>query len=109
MRKTLLASVISIAAVCSFSASVLAWEPNGNSLDAAVQTGDFSGYLARASAWLNEKTPAALNETSLAPLLKDPDFLSVLDQRQLIAKTGAARLAAFAKADAANREFLAGC
>lgn len=94
-------------AAVAFAAPVRALEPNAVETDAAVQSGDFADCLARTTAWLNEKTLAAADETSLVALLTDPAFLAVLDQRQLIAKTGADKLAAFAKTDAAHREFLA--
>ena len=75
-------------------------------MDAAIKNGDFAGYLADATAWLNQKTPAKPDANALAALLKDPVFLTVLDQRQLIAKTGADKLGAFAKAEPANQAFL---
>ena len=39
-------------------ASLYAWEPSGKDLDAAIHSGDFSGYFANISAWLNQKAPA---------------------------------------------------
>lgn len=86
--------------------NIHAWEPSPKDLDAAINAGDFTGYLANTSTWLNQKVPATLNETALGTLLKDPAFFSALDQWQLIAKTGADKLGAFAKADPANRAFL---
>jgi len=87
----------------AFAAPVRALEPNAVETDAAVQSGDFADCLARTTAWLNEKTLAAADETSLVALLTDPAFLAVLDQRQLIAKTGADKLAAFAKTGLVER------
>ncbi|MCY3019439.1 MAG: hypothetical protein NTW87_10495 [Planctomycetota bacterium] len=86
--------------------SAQAWEPNANDLDAAVNTGAFGAYYANISSWLNQRLPPTLNEASLAELLKDPLFLATLHQRQLISKTGAEKLGAFAKADPANQTFL---
>ena len=72
-----------------------AWEPSAKELDAAISSGDFAGYLAGATTWLNQKAPAKPDEPALAALLKDPAFRTVLDQRQLIAKkTGADPLSA---------------
>ena len=73
-------------------------------MDAAIKTGDFAGYLNNLNTWLNQ--PAPLVEATLLTRLKEPVFLAALDQRQLIAKTGADKLAAFAKADPANPAFL---
>ena len=92
---------------CSAVTKVHAWEPGGIDLDAAIKSGDFGTYLTNATTWLKEKAPAKPDEKSAATLLKDLIFLSVLDQRQLIAKTGADKLGAFAKADPANQAFLA--
>ena len=104
--KSTVKSVIAGALLCSLSAPLSAGEPNASELDAAIMTGDFAGYLAGATVWLNQKTPAKPDESALATLLKDPVFRTVLDQRQLIAKTGADKLGAFARADPAHREFL---
>ncbi len=89
-------------------ANVYAWQPGGDSLAQAINTGDFAGYLTGADAWLNQKAPAGagITEAALAGLLKAPAFLSTLDQRHLIAKTGANELGAFAKATPANKVFL---
>lgn len=87
-----------------------AWEPNAGDLDAAIKTGDFGGYFANVSAWLNRRAPAApggFTEESMKALLKDPVFVNALDQRQLIARCDVTNLNAFARADAANPEFLA--
>jgi hypothetical protein len=83
-----------------------AWEPSAKELDAAVSSGDFAGYLAGATTWLNQKAPAKPDEPALAALLKDPAFRTVLGQRQLIAKTGTDPLSAYAKAATANAAFL---
>ena len=83
-----------------------AWEPSAKELDTAISSGDFAGYLAGATTWLNQKAPAKPDENTLATLLKDPALRSVLAQRQLIAKTGADQLTAYAKAAPANAVFL---
>ena len=83
-----------------------AWEPNAKELDAAINSGDIAGYLTSATTWLNQKVPAKPDESALSTLLRDPAFRAVIDQRQLIAKTGADQLAAYAKAAPANAAFL---
>lgn len=92
--------------LCLHAAPLQAWEPNAKELDAAIGSGDFAGYLTNASAWLNARVPANPDDKTLATVLKEPVVLTVLDQRQLIAKTGAVPLGALAKAEPANREFL---
>ena len=90
--------------------SSCAWEPNASDLDTAIKAGDFGGYLANITAWLNQKVPSAasgVSVESMKSLLKDPAFVNALDQRQLISKVGADKIGAFAKADPANPEFLA--
>ncbi|MEI8372842.1 MAG: hypothetical protein WCJ35_08415 [Planctomycetota bacterium] len=86
-----------------------AWEPNAKDLDAAISVGDFSGYQANISAWLNQKVPAdssGISEAAMKTLLKDPVLANTLDQWQLITKCSAGKIGAFAKADSANRKFL---
>ena len=90
--------------LCLLAAPAHAWEPNAKELDNAIQTGDFAGYLKQADAWLNQLGKPV--EAPLMALLKDPAFVNALDQRQLIAKTGAEQLGAFAKAAPANQAFL---
>ncbi|MCF7674790.1 MAG: hypothetical protein K9M97_05560, partial [Akkermansiaceae bacterium] len=92
--------------LCALPAPLHAWEPNAKDLDTAIKSGDFSGYLTNTTAWLDQKTPPKPGENALGALLKDPVLLMVLDQRQLIARTGAAELGSFAKADPANQAFL---
>ena len=92
--------------LCSLSVSLQAAEPNTSALEGAINSGDFSAYLADANVWLEKKTPANPTQASLVALLKDPVYRTVLDQRQFIAKTGSDKLAEFAKADPVNREFL---
>lgn len=75
-------------------------------VDAAIKSGNFGAYLNDATAWLKTQAAGKNNEAALAALLKDPAFARTLDQRQLIAKVGADKLAAFAKADPANATFL---
>ena len=87
-----------------------AWEPNANDLDTAIQSGDFTGYFGNISTWLNQKAPAdpgKISEATTKALLKNPVFANTLDQRQLLSKLGVDKIGAFAKADPANRGFLA--
>jgi len=87
-----------------------AWEPNTSDSTTAINTGDFTGYFANISAWLNRKTPAGpgnISGATMTRLLKPPVFLNTLDQRQLIVKHGVENVGAFAKASPANRRFLA--
>lgn len=91
-------------------ATAYAWEPNAGDQHTAIKAGDFGGYFANISAWLNRKAPAApggITEESMKGILDDPVFVRALDQRQFIARCGVTNLNAFAKADAANPEFLA--
>jgi len=99
-------SFLAAALLGPLASALHAWQPNASDLDAAVKAGDFKGYLASATAWLNQKTPTTPDAAAMAKLLQDPLVLLALDQRQLIAKTGADQLAAFAKADPANQTFL---
>lgn len=91
------------------SAPLPAWEPNARDLDAAIGGGDFSAYFSNLTAWLGRKAPAdpaKLTHPFLTKILGDPVVAQALAQRQFIAKAGAAQLAAFARADAANKPFL---
>ena len=99
-------SLIVTALLGSLSARLHAWEPNAKDLDSAINSGDFAGYLTNVTTWLDQKAPAQPSEAALETLLKNPMFLMALDQRQLIAKTGADRVGDFAKADSANPAFL---
>ena len=84
--------------------------PNAGDLDKAVNAGDFGGYFADISAWLNQRAPAdpsRISALAMKSLLKDAAFAKALAQRQLIAKLGAGQIGAFAKADRKNRTFLA--
>ncbi len=98
--QSLLAGVL----CCLPSLPLHAGAPTAADVDKAVRSGDFAAYLANATAWLNQS--GNLAEGPLLAILKDPAFLTTLDQRQFIAKTGADKLAAFAKADPANAAFL---
>jgi len=101
--------VIAAVLLLALPLAVRAWAPNSQDLEAAIRAGDFSGYYAKISAWLDRKTPDDADQISLAttkPLIKDPVFRKTLDQRQFIAKHGVDKISAFAK-DKANREFLA--
>lgn len=106
LGKSAIKSLITCSILWSLPAPLHAWEPNATDLEAAVKSGDCGGYLANATAWLNQKAPAKAAETALLALLKDPVFANTLAQRQLIFKTGADKLGAFAKADPANQAFL---
>ena len=101
-RKYLVATVL----LGSLASPLHAWEPCAKELDTAISSGDFAGYLAGATTWLNQKAPAKPDENSLVTLLKEPALRTVLAQRQLIAKTGADQLSAYAKAAPANAAFL---
>lgn len=106
MNQNILKSVIVSALLFPLATALHAWEPNDKELDAAIQRGDFADYLAKVTPWLNQKIPANPDEKALVALLKDPAFRTVLDQRQLIVKTGADKLGVFTKADPANKAFL---
>jgi len=103
-RSRTLKSLLAGTLLCSLAAPLHAAAPSAQDLDTAIKAGDFTGYLRDTTAWLNQS--GTLAEARLLELLKDPAFVSALDQRQLIAKTGADKLGAFAKADAANPAFL---
>ncbi len=110
IRKT---KTVGLIIVCGMAllltGSAYAWEPGDKSLDAAVNGGDFTGYLANISAWLDQKAPVDMgkaSEAAMKALIKDPAFRNALDQRQFIVSHGAAKLDAFAKVQA-NRAFLA--
>jgi len=100
--------LLGMAALAALPTSARAWEPNDGDLAEAIKAGDFTGYLANISAWLNGKTPAAdkISEPAMLGLLKDPVVAKTLAQRQFIAKHGADKLGEFAKADPANAKFL---
>jgi len=112
MKKTSIRIVRSLAACAllhSLSGPLLAWEPNAGDLDRAISGGDFSGYLTNLSSWLGQQVPAdpaQLTHPALTHLIESPVIAPVLAQRQFIAKVGPVQLAAFAKADAANKAFL---
>ena len=94
----------------SLPMNAYAWEPNAKDLDTAITTGDFTGYFSNISTWLSQKVPAdpgKISEATAKALLKDPVFVNTLDQRQLISRLGVDKIGAFAKADSANRGFLA--
>ena len=87
-----------------------AWEPDGGDLTRAINTGDFGGYFANISTWLDRKTPgdpAGISNAAMTRLLKDPAFLHALARRQLLVKHGVEKIGAFSKAGPANRRFLA--
>ena len=99
-------SVIAAALLCFLSFPLHAGDSIERELDAAIKTGDFAGYLTKATTWLDEETPPEPTKAALEALLKDSASLTVLDQRHLIAKTGADKLGTLAKANPANQAFL---
>jgi hypothetical protein len=110
--RTLKKETVRLLIVCivflSLPGNLHAWQPNPNDLDAAINTGDFAGYFADISAWLDQKTPADLgkiSEATMKDLIKDPVFRNTLDQRQFMEKHGVANISNFAKVEA-NRTFL---
>ena len=105
-RNTALRSLLTCTLLCVLPAQTHAWKPNVSDLNSAISLGDFAEYLNNTSACLNQKAPAKPSEAALATLLKEPTFALALAERQLIAKTGADKLAAFAKADPSNAAFL---
>ena len=105
-RSTTFGPLLTCTLLGLLSVQLHAWEPNVEDLKSAISSGDFTQYLNNASAWLNQKAPAQLSQAALAALLKEPSFALTLAEQQLIAKTGADKLAAFAKADPTNAAFL---
>lgn len=83
-----------------------AWEPNEKAIDDAVAGGDFGSYLTNTVQWLNAKAPAAVTADTLKSLLKDPVFISAVDQYRFISLCGPGTLGTFAKADQGNQAFL---
>lgn len=83
-----------------------AWEPGGADLDKAIAEGTFAAYQESASAFLAAKAAGKTDQAALGALIEDPQVRAAIDQRQLIAKCGADKLVAFAKADPANPAFL---
>ena len=111
LKKETAQLLIACIVLLSLPMNTYAWEPNAKDLDAAITTGDFTGYFSNISTWLNQKVPAdpgKITEVAAKALLKDPVFINTLDQRQLLLKLGVDKIGAFAKADPANRGFLAG-
>ena len=106
IRSTALRSLQACTLLCVLTAPVHAWGPNVKDLNGAISSGDFTQYLNNISAWLNQKVPTKPSESALIALLKEPTFALALAERQLIAKTGADHLSAFAKADKSNAAFL---
>ncbi|MCE9608603.1 MAG: discoidin domain-containing protein [Chthoniobacter sp.] len=104
--KALLASAL----IFALSAPLHAWEPSARDLDSAVSSGDFGSYLTNLSTWLSQKVPGdptKITQPSLEPVLQNPTVALALAQRQFIAKVEQGKLGAFAKADLANKTFLA--
>ena len=102
-------SLLTGSLLCALTGPLQAWEPNAKDLDTALSSGEFAGYFTNLSTWLAKKAPAdpaKLTHPELTKLLDDAVIAPVLAQRQFIAKVGPDKLAAFAKADAANKPFL---
>ncbi len=106
IRSTALRSLLACTLLCVLTAAAHAWEPNVRDLNSAISDGDFTQYLNNTSTWLNQNVPTKPSESALIALLKEPTFAHALAERQLIAKTGADQLSAFAKADKSNAAFL---
>jgi hypothetical protein len=75
-------------------------------LDAAIESGGFTGYLASVAAWLDRETPDNPSRKTLVELLGDPAFSQRLAQYQLISKITPEELGTFARGGAQNRDFL---
>lgn len=91
LKKETVKALILCIVLLSLPKNIHAWEPNDKDLDASINSGNFSGYHAELSAWLNRKVPAdagGISEAALKALLKDPVFANTLDQWQLIALCG---------------------
>ena len=107
---TTLKGLAATALLGALASPLRAWEPGAKELDAAISAGDFTGYFASLSSWLGQQVPADSTKVTagaLQSLLKDPVFVTALDQRQFLAKLGVAQAGAYAKADPANPPFLA--
>ena len=108
--KTLTQFVAGCIMLLSLPMNLYAWEPNAQELGKTVKSGDFAGYLANISTWLNKKMPAdpaGLSKATLETMLKDPVFARALSQRQFISKAGAGTLAGLVKTDESYKTFLA--
>ena len=104
--KNILQSIIVCVALVSLAPASHA-APGATGQAVAVNLDDLTAHGGKLTKWLNEKTPAAANDAALKALIKDPAFLNALDQRQLIVKVGADKLAAFIKESADNKAFVA--
>lgn len=73
-----------------------------------MKSGDFTSYLANATQWLQQKVPATAkaDEAKLKELLKDAEFVKIVDQCQFITRMGADKLGAYARGSAENAAFL---
>ena len=62
MKRILLLTGLALHALAGITqADVHGWTPSARELDAAINTGDFSGYLSGASDWLSQKVPVDTN------------------------------------------------
>ena len=111
MKSPLLGALLACSLLVTHT-TLSAWEPGAGELEKAIKSGDFTGYFANVTKWLKEKAPsgdaAKIADAAQGGLFTDGALASTLAQRQLIAKCGADKLGAFAKADPGNQAFLAG-
>lgn len=98
---------MSLALVCAalllVPACAHAWEPNSADLTAAVNAGNMGPYMDNLTKWLSQKAPAAVKESTMRALLRDPVVMSALLQRTFIAKCG---VESFLKANPGNKAFV---
>ncbi len=105
-NRTILSSIFATALLWLLPVAIHAAPPSQANVEKASKAGDFSGALSILNSWLNDQVPAKPADAALMALIADPAFANALARRQLISKIGADKLAAFAKADAANQAFL---
>jgi len=106
IHKYLAASILTVCLFLLLANSSQAWEPSDAELDRAIGGGDFGGYFAEVSAWIDKKVQGDVSEAMLDAKLDDPVFAHALAARQLILKVGANPLADYARDGQKNKEFL---
>lgn len=91
-----------------WSVSAQAASKNDAALAQSVKSGDFSSYLTNTNQWLQQKLPpsAKADEAKLKELLKDAEFVKLVDQSQFITRMGADKLGAYARGSAENAAFV---
>ena len=102
--------VVMCGILLSLALNLYAREPNPDDLDKAIKAGDFTRYYADISAWLRQQVPTEpgkVSEPAMKALLGNPVLVNTLCQRQLLSKHGVDHVGGFARADGANRMFLA--